>query len=190
MSDLVSSFLKTSFLILDCQNWHIVTIYKLDNNLCCERKLKYRAAHEWCHGGNLRNKCRQKENNIFKFLNFFLYPGLDIPDNLETISAVTSLMGHTVGKFIYSEKPTKIRRNFHADLLFSKKLIKWEISSNLCGLLRIYELYLLLSKCYGIAITVRFIQFSNAFISLSICHPLPIQKRYISLEIDKVLVVN
>ena len=115
MSDLVSSFLKTSFLILDCQNWHIVTIYKLDNNLCCERKLKYRAAHEWCHGGNLRNKCRQKENNIFNFLNFFLYAGQDVPDNLETISAVTSLMGHTVGKFIYSEKPTKIRRNFHAD---------------------------------------------------------------------------
>ena len=86
----------------------------------------------------LSDKCRQKENYIFDFLNFFLYPGLDIPDNLETISAVTSLMGHTVGKFIYSEKLTKIRRNFHADLWFSKKLIKWEISSNFCGLLRIF----------------------------------------------------
>ena len=61
-------------------------------------------------------------------------------------------MGHTVGKFIYSEKPTKIRRNFHADLSFSKKLIKWEILSKFCGLLRIYELYLFLKMlwhCYN-----------------------------------------
>ena len=64
----------------------------------------------------LSDICRQRENHNFDFLNFFLYPGLNtIPDNLETISAVTSLMGHTVGKFIYSEKPTKLRRNFHAD---------------------------------------------------------------------------
>ena len=62
-----------------------------------------------------KRQVQPKRTSCFWVLNFFLHTGLDIPDNLETISAVTSLMGHTVGKFIYSEKPTKIRRNFHAD---------------------------------------------------------------------------
>ena len=116
--------------------------YKLDDNLCCERKTRIPCGpsmmSQWkppeIHRDGFpvkwafKRQVQPKRTSYFWVLNFFLYTGLDIPDNLETISAVTSLMGHTVGKFIYSKKPTKIRQNLYADSSFSNKLINWEIS--------------------------------------------------------------